>query len=122
MAQTSLVQVRVDTELKHQAEALFADIGLDISTAVKLFFKQAVSRQELPFPLVRKAPRAWDSPDSLMNNPLHAENFRKFSRDELYEDRIGPLVNKAEGLLPGMAHPVHVENHRKYTREELHER
>jgi addiction module RelB/DinJ family antitoxin len=96
MAQTSLVQVRVDSELKRRAEALFTDIGLDISTAVKLFFKQAVSRQELPFPLARKTADAGGLPPGMLH-PLHAEEYRKYTRDELYEDRINPLVKIIEG-------------------------
>ena len=84
MAQTSLVQVRVDSELKHQAEALFADIGLDISTAVKLFFKQAVTRQEVPFPLARKTAGAGGLPPGMLH-PLHIENPQKYTRDELHE-------------------------------------
>jgi DNA-damage-inducible protein J len=84
MAQTSLVQVRVDSELKHQAEALFADIGLDISTAVKLFFKLAVSRQELPFPLARKTADAGGLPPGMLH-PLHIKNPQKYTRDELHE-------------------------------------
>jgi hypothetical protein len=38
MAQTSLLQVRIDTELKQAAEELFTGIGLDTSSAVRLFF------------------------------------------------------------------------------------
>ena len=53
MAQTSLLQVRIDTELKKAADELFADIGLDTSSVVRLFFKQAVARQEIPIPLTR---------------------------------------------------------------------
>jgi DNA-damage-inducible protein J len=94
MAQTSLLQVRIDTELKRAAEELFADIGLDTSSVVRLFFKQAVARQGIPFPITRPTEkeetprklRAWDKPDSLLNNPFHVgEGFRVYSKEELHE-------------------------------------
>jgi addiction module RelB/DinJ family antitoxin len=45
--------VRIDTELKQTAEELFTDIGLDTSSVVRLFLKQAVAHQEIPCPLTR---------------------------------------------------------------------
>jgi addiction module RelB/DinJ family antitoxin len=100
MAQTSLLQVRIDTELKKAAEELFADIGLDTSSVVRLFFKQAVARQEIPLPLTRPMENAeslhiaksWDDPDSCLNNPIRVgEGYRKISREEIYDERINSL-------------------------------
>lgn len=42
-------QVRVDPEIKKQATAIFASLGLDMSTAVNLFLHQCVLHQGLPF-------------------------------------------------------------------------
>ena len=39
---TSLLNVRLDTELKKNAETLFSDLGLSMSTAINLFLRQAV--------------------------------------------------------------------------------
>lgn len=36
---TSVVQVRVDDELKTQATALFEEHGLDLSTAIRMFME-----------------------------------------------------------------------------------
>ena len=46
------LQVRIDDTLKAQADALFASIGLDTSTAVRVFLKQSVLRGGIPFELV----------------------------------------------------------------------
>ncbi|CZE47295.1 type II toxin-antitoxin system RelB/DinJ family antitoxin [Campylobacter geochelonis] len=46
---TTLIQTRVDIELKKEAEALFKDLGLDTTTAIRIFLKQAVIRQGIPF-------------------------------------------------------------------------
>ena len=42
MARDGMIQVRVDTRLKQQAEDLFNDLGLDTASAIRLFLKQAV--------------------------------------------------------------------------------
>ena len=38
--ETTLIQTRVDTSLKNDVSRLFNDLGLDISTAIKIFFKK----------------------------------------------------------------------------------
>ena len=34
---TSVLQVRVDDELKAQAAAIYEDLGIDLSTAIRMF-------------------------------------------------------------------------------------
>ena len=43
------IQVRVDFEEKNKAAQIFSRIGLDISTAVRLFLKQTINKNRLPF-------------------------------------------------------------------------
>ena len=45
--------LRVDTELKRQAEELFSDLGLSMSAAITVFMKQAVREQRIPFTVSR---------------------------------------------------------------------
>ena len=45
----SQIAVRVDDQLKKEATALFNELGLDMSTAVKLFLKQSVLTNSIPF-------------------------------------------------------------------------
>lgn len=47
----SQIAVRVDDQLKKEATALFNELGLDMSTAVKLFLKQSVLTKSIPFKL-----------------------------------------------------------------------
>lgn len=47
------LNVRVDEELKKQASELFSSLGLDMSTAVNMFLRQAVMRDGIPFDVVR---------------------------------------------------------------------
>ena len=46
---TTPTQVRVDSEIKAQAAELFAQLGLDMSSAVNLFLHQCVLRGGIPF-------------------------------------------------------------------------
>jgi len=50
MAQTNLT-IRIDEELKRDAENLFNRIGMSMSTAINVFFRQAIRKQEIPFEL-----------------------------------------------------------------------
>ena len=46
---TTPTQVRIDADIKREATALFANLGLDMSGAVNLFLHQCVLRGGLPF-------------------------------------------------------------------------
>jgi len=51
MAQTN-ISIRVDEDVKKDAENLFAKLGLSLSAATNVFYRQAVRTQGIPFPLV----------------------------------------------------------------------
>ena len=51
---TSLLNVRLDTNLKKNAEVLFADLGLSMSAAINLFLRQSVRAQAIPFLIARQ--------------------------------------------------------------------
>ena len=54
---TSLLQVRVDDSLKEQAAVVFENLGIDTSTAVRMFLKRAVMENGIPFRMtLPKAP------------------------------------------------------------------
>lgn len=43
------IHVSVDENLKHDAEQLFDELGLNMTTAITVFLKQSVTKQALPF-------------------------------------------------------------------------
>jgi DNA-damage-inducible protein J len=45
------VNIRVDDALKKQAEAVFDALGLSLSAATNVFYKQVVRTGGIPFPL-----------------------------------------------------------------------
>lgn len=52
------VTVRVDEELKRQADALFNDLGMSLSTAFNIFLRQSVREQQMPFRISRNQPNS----------------------------------------------------------------
>lgn len=45
----SIVNVRVEEHIKREVEILFNELGMNISTAVNMFFKQSLMENALPF-------------------------------------------------------------------------
>jgi DNA-damage-inducible protein J len=56
MAQTSMLHIRVDDEIKVQASEALASMGLSVSDAVRILLKRVVNDQA--FPLELKVPNA----------------------------------------------------------------
>jgi len=49
MANKVNMTLRIEPELKEQAAALFKSLGMDLSTATGIFYRQALRYQGLPF-------------------------------------------------------------------------
>ena len=50
MSNTSM-NIRMDNDIKKQAQQLFAQLGLDMTTAVNMFLRQSIRQQGIPFAL-----------------------------------------------------------------------
>lgn len=51
MASTTNINVRVDKEIKRKAEAIFSELGLNMSTAMNMFLRYSVRYGGIPFDL-----------------------------------------------------------------------
>jgi DNA-damage-inducible protein J len=49
MIKSAIVSAHIDPEVKRAAEEVFADIGLSVSDAVELFYRQVERTNGLPF-------------------------------------------------------------------------
>ncbi len=49
MSDTTNLSIRIDKNLKKQAEELFEELGLDITTAFNIFIRQAIRQGKIPF-------------------------------------------------------------------------
>ena len=50
------VTLRVDEELKKQADALFSELGMNLTTAFNIFLRQSVREQQIPFRISKSTP------------------------------------------------------------------
>jgi DNA-damage-inducible protein J len=51
MSETKTLNLRVDAELKQQAELIFSDLGIPTSTAINMFLHSVVRYGGIPFDL-----------------------------------------------------------------------
>ena len=56
---TTTLSIRMDEDLKAEAEEFFSDIGMNLTTAITCFFKKCIDAGEIPFTFSRrkKTPR-----------------------------------------------------------------
>ena len=57
MAKVS-TNITIDADVKKQAQELFADLGLDLSTAINIYLKAAIRENGLPFDMRTARPNA----------------------------------------------------------------
>lgn len=81
---TTTVQIRMDADLKKEAEEMFHRMGLTMTGAMNLFVKTAVNRRQIPFAIA-------DTRSELENDLADVRAHRNLSRtfstpDELFED------------------------------------
>jgi len=87
MASTNL-NIRLDSEIKKKAQKIFADLGLDTTTAINIFLRQVIRTNGLPFEIKADTPNeetieAINEIETLKNNP-NKKVYYTFS--ELLED------------------------------------
>ena len=77
---TTVLQVRMDEDLKNEASELFEKLGLDIPTAIRIFFKRAVTEKGIPFE-VREPTAVYDAgsrASSIDRRAAALENLQKY--------------------------------------------
>ena len=54
MANTINVNIRIDADIKRQAEDLLTDMGLNMTTAVNIFLRQVLRTGSIPFEITTR--------------------------------------------------------------------
>ena len=96
MAQTNIT-IRIDEDIKKDAESLFAKLGLNMSSAVNVFFRQAVREQAMPFQIKVKT-------DEEKYNEYFNEYNMKILAESIAELKAG------KGIIKTMAELEAIEN------------
>lgn len=55
-ATTTNISIRMDSELKAQADALFAELGMNLTTAFNIFVRQSLREGRIPFDISLNQP------------------------------------------------------------------
>ena len=93
MAKVS-TNISIDAETKAKAQALLADFGMDLSTAVNVFLKQMVYDGAFPFAITRDLPNkqtleAIKEAQEMISSP---KKYKKYDNvDSLVEDILGEV-------------------------------
>lgn len=105
MAKEATLQVRMDSELKEQAELLYKQLGTSFAEAVRIFARQSVEEKGMPFKI--------KLPSSEYKRTLGIANGRYTIPDDIDEsngeisEMFGDLCQKTGfALLPIKLEPV----------------
>ena len=86
--QTTNISIRMDSNLKAAAEALYEELGMNISTAFNIFVRQSLRERGIPFKITEGSPNK-----ETVSAMLEAERIAKDSTidgyknvDELFAD------------------------------------
>jgi DNA-damage-inducible protein J len=95
MPRTSVLNLRIEPEVKAEAEELFSSFGLTVTDAVNVFLRQSLMRGGFPFDIVRYIPNAatqaaMAEADRLMNDS-NAKSFNSMA--ELRADLLPDCDN-----------------------------
>lgn len=56
MSDTATISFRTDPTIKREAKELYADMGMDLSTAINIFLRQSIRENGMPFKITRENP------------------------------------------------------------------
>ena len=74
MRMTQNVTIRMDSDLKKQAEELFNELGMTMSTAFTIFVRQSVRQRKIPFEIsASPSSAAYPVPPGEEDDPFYSE-------------------------------------------------
>ena len=91
---TANINIRVDSNLKAKAETLFSDLGMNMSTAITIFLKSAISHDGLPFEVKRVVPNA-ETRAALSEYTEMKKNPNAYKRYDSFDDALNEILADA---------------------------
>ena len=82
MADTTNLNIRIDRELKEQAEIFFSELGLNMSSAFNIFVRQSLRQGKIPFEL------------SIVADPFYSSTNMAVLKKSIQEATDGKFVTK----------------------------
>lgn len=78
MAKSSNLYARIEPEVKEKAESILSALGIPVSNAINMFYKQIILQRGIPFELKVPCNQPLDVSD-LTKEQLHAELEKGFA-------------------------------------------
>ena len=82
MAKTAMTHARLTPEIKKEAENILKKLGISISAAYEMFYRQIIAHDGLPFELRIPNKKTLDA----MNSARNGEGKKYDDVDSLFED------------------------------------
>ena len=93
MAKVS-TSISLDADVKAKAQELFADFGLDLSTAINIFLRQSIRENSIPFPIQRDVPNA-DTIAAMKELEEMEKNPESYKRYDSFSDVLKEVLEDA---------------------------
>lgn len=84
---TSSINVRVDENLKKDAEKLLSELGLNLTSAINIYLRKMVQTQSIPFTIGRynaETEAAMREADDILSGRVYAKSYS--SAKELFDE------------------------------------
>ena len=93
---TSIINVNVPKDVKEEATILFNDLGLNMSTAINIFLKKAISERGIPFEIKQQPNldliQALKEVEDMENGKLKKKSYHNI--DEMFKDILNEKNSK----------------------------
>ena len=83
----AVINIRVNDEVKKEAETIFKSLGLNMSVAMNLFLKKCINEKGIPFDLKipnRETIETMEGTNKILNGDIKRKSYKNV--DELFED------------------------------------
>ena len=88
---TSNMSIRIDSDVKVKAQALFSALGIDMTTAINIFLRQAIQHQGIPFNVTLTKPNqeTLDAMAEVVDMKIHPEKYKGYTDvDEMMKELL----------------------------------
>ena len=83
----AVINIRVNDEVKKEAETIFKSLGLNMSVTMNLFLKKCINENGIPFDLKipnKETIEAMEETNKILNGDIERKSYKNV--DELFED------------------------------------
>lgn len=91
---TTNINIRVDSSLKEQAEKLFSELGMNMTTAITVFLRSAVSYEGIPFEIRKNTPNE-ETKAALAEYEAMKNDSTTYKRYDSFDDLLNEVTTSA---------------------------